>query len=48
MYAACGGARPELAIHAEAFTGSAEQSQKHDRECIQKQKPVAPVGVGDA
>jgi hypothetical protein len=42
-----GCAGPELMVHAEAFTGSAEQCQQHDREGIQQQEAIASSRVGD-
>jgi len=38
----------EMAVHAEAFAGGAEQRQKHDGEGVQKKKPIAPLWIGDA
>ena len=43
-----GGVDLEMAVHAEAFAGGAEQRQKHDGEGVQKKKPVAPLRIGDA
>ena len=43
-----GGIDLEMAVHAEAFAGGAEQRQKHDGEGVQKKKPVAPLRIGDA
>ena len=43
-----GGIDLEMAIHAEAFAGGAEQRQKYDGEGVQKKKPVAPLRIGDA
>src|SRR5271165_7224902 len=38
----------EMAIHAEAFAGGAEQRQENDGEGVQEKKPVAPLRIGDA
>jgi len=43
-----GGIDFEMAVHAEAFAGGAEQRHKHDSEGVQKKKPVAPLWIGDA
>jgi hypothetical protein len=43
-----GGVDLEMAVHAEAFAGGAEQRQKHDGEGVQKKQPVAPLQIGDA
>src|ERR1035437_5537824 len=43
-----GGVDLEMAVHAEAFAGGAEQRQKHDGEGVQKKQPVAPLRIGDA
>jgi hypothetical protein len=48
MRSVFGGVDLEMAIHAEAFAGGAEQRQKHDGEGVQKKKPVAPLRIGDA
>src|SRR5271165_4929886 len=43
-----GGVDLEMAIHAEAFAGGAEQRQENDGEGVQEKKPVAPLRSGDA
>ncbi len=37
-----------MAVHAEAFSGGAEQRQKNDGEGVEEKKPVAPFRIGDA
>jgi hypothetical protein len=48
MGSVLGGIDLEMAIHAEAFAGGAEQRPKYDGEGVQKKKPVAPLRIGDA
>ena len=48
MSSVFGGVDLEMAVHAEAFAGRAEQRQKHDGEGVQKKQPVAPLRIGDA
>ena len=45
MGAMLGGVGLEMAVHAEAFSGGAEQRQENDREGVEEKQPVAPLGV---
>ena len=47
MDAAFGGAGPQLAIHAEAFAGGAQDGQQQDREGIEEQEAVAALRIID-
>src|SRR5208282_768770 len=44
MSAMLGGVGLEMAVHAEAFSGGAEQRQENDREGVEEKQPVAVVG----
>ena len=44
MDAAFGGAGPQLAIHAQAFTGGAQNRQQQDGEGVEEQEAVAALG----
>ena len=45
MGAMLGGVGLEMAVHAETFSGGAEQRQENDREGVEEKQPVAPLGV---
>src|SRR3954452_14050899 len=48
MAAPLDGVGLEVAVHAEALAGGAEQSEKDDGDGIERQAPVAPLRVADA
>src|SRR6202453_1483719 len=48
MGAMLGGVGLEMAVHAETFSGGAEQRQENDREGVEEKQPVAPLGVRDS
>src|SRR5271163_2630894 len=45
MGAMLGGVGLEMAVHAETFSGGAEQRQENDGEGVEEKQPVAPLGV---
>ena len=47
MGAMLGGVGLEMAVHAETFSGGAEQGQENDREGVEEKQPVAPLGDFD-
>src|SRR3954470_20424644 len=48
MGAGLDGVGLEMAVHAEALTGGAEQGEQDDGEGIEQQQSVAPLRVADA
>ena len=48
MGAGLDGVGLEMAVHAEALAGGAEQGEQDDGEGVEQQQPVAPLRVGDA